>query len=372
MTTARYIMIGGFLGAGKSTAVVKLAARLSGQGLRVGLITNDQGHGLVDTAFMQSHGFEVEEIAGGCFCCRFQSLREAASSLSRATCPEIFIAEPVGSCTDLIATVSYPLRRLYGDDYTIAPLSVMLDPNRAKRVLGLEEGAQFSSKVSYIYRKQIEEANVIVINKADLVEESDLSKLRSTLEETCPNAKIFTCSARDETGLDDWFSYVLLENVPDSEVMEVDYDLYAEGEALLGWLNATIDLQSPAPIDGDDFLISLAEMMRTRLADSQNEIAHLKMTLDPLDGSGELAVVNLVGNDYVPETSQSLLDPWSEGELVLNLRAEATPDRLRDVLAEALADQQNGKAGIVIRVQHIECFQPQPPVPVYRDSTAHA
>lgn len=41
---------GGFLGAGKTTAVGKLAGRLTEKGLRVGLITNDQGRNLVDTA----------------------------------------------------------------------------------------------------------------------------------------------------------------------------------------------------------------------------------------------------------------------------------------------------------------------------------
>jgi G3E family GTPase len=75
---ARYVMIGGFLGAGKTTAVDRLARMLADRGLVVGLITNDQSTGLVDTALLRSHGFEVEEIAGGCFCCRFDSLQEAA------------------------------------------------------------------------------------------------------------------------------------------------------------------------------------------------------------------------------------------------------------------------------------------------------
>ena len=71
---ARYIMIGGFLGAGKTTAVARLAQYLSEQHLRVGLITNDQGSELVDTAMLRSRGFATEEIPGGCFCCRFNSL----------------------------------------------------------------------------------------------------------------------------------------------------------------------------------------------------------------------------------------------------------------------------------------------------------
>src|SRR5215213_2241516 len=93
---ARYIMIGGFLGAGKTTAVGALARSLSAEGLRVGLITNDQGRNLVDTAMLRSQGFATEEIPGGCFCCRFNSLVEAAQKLAAANGPEVFIAEPVG------------------------------------------------------------------------------------------------------------------------------------------------------------------------------------------------------------------------------------------------------------------------------------
>src|SRR5215469_10700188 len=164
MPKARYIMIGGFLGAGKTTAILKLAEHLTAQGLQVGLITNDQSVGLVDTTMLGAHGFAVEEITGGCFCCRFNSLVEAAGRLSRDERPDVFIAEPVGSCTDLKASVSYPLRRMYGDNFSVAPLSVVLDPIRAMRILGLESGKAFSPKVVYVYEKQLEEAEIVVVN----------------------------------------------------------------------------------------------------------------------------------------------------------------------------------------------------------------
>ena len=131
----------GCLGAGKTTAVGKLAARLTGQGLRVGLITNDQGRNLVDTAMLRSQGFATEEIPGGCFCCRFDSLVEAARQLTERSHPEVIIAEPVGDCTDLVATVTYPLRRLYTEKFTVAPVSVLVDPIRALRVFGVSRAA---------------------------------------------------------------------------------------------------------------------------------------------------------------------------------------------------------------------------------------
>src|SRR5688572_23475941 len=167
---ADYIMIGGFLGAGKTTALLKLAEHLTSHGRRVGLITNDQSSGLVDTTLASSQGYPVEEITGGCFCCRFNSLTTAAERLTESARPDVFLAEPVGSCTDLRASVQYPLRRLYGDEYRIAPLSVLVDPIRALRILGVESGKGFSDKVLYVYGKQLEEAEIIVINKSELLD----------------------------------------------------------------------------------------------------------------------------------------------------------------------------------------------------------
>src|ERR1051325_9373357 len=96
---AQYIMIGGFLGAGKTTAILRLARHLTAAGRRVGLITNDQSHDLVDTVMRRAGGFAVKETPGGCFCCRFDSLTHAAARLARQAAPDIFLAEPVGSCT---------------------------------------------------------------------------------------------------------------------------------------------------------------------------------------------------------------------------------------------------------------------------------
>src|SRR5712691_8621311 len=225
---ARYIMISGFLGAGKTTCVAKLAQQLAARGLKVGLITNDQGSELVDTAMLRSRGFATEEIPGGCFCCRFNSLVDAAHKLTVATRPDVFIAEPVGSCTDLVATVTYPLRRIYGNNFSIAPLSVLVDPIRALRVFGLESGGKFSEKVLYIYRKQLEEADLIAVNKRDLLDATRQRTLRDKLALEFPRAEILEVSARQGDGLDAWFDRVTASEQIAREAMEVDYALYAE------------------------------------------------------------------------------------------------------------------------------------------------
>jgi len=265
MNKARYIMIGGFLGAGKTTAVLRLAELLQRRGSRVGLITNDQSHGLVDTALLGSSGFPVEEITGGCFCCKFDSLVGASERLSREQRPDVFLAEPVGSCTDLKATVDYPLRRMYGGNYWIAPLSVMVDPVRALRILELEPGKSFSSKVVYVYRKQLEEADIIVINKIDLLSPQRLERLRQALQESFSPDRVLAVSARRGTGVEEWFERISqpLESMQGD--LEVDYDTYAEGEALLGWLNCSLRVEANAGFDGNALLRKVMTTIQRRL-----------------------------------------------------------------------------------------------------------
>ncbi|HSJ03313.1 MAG TPA: GTP-binding protein [Verrucomicrobium sp.] len=372
ISKARYIMIGGFLGAGKTTAIGKLARHLTNQGLKVGLITNDQAGGLVDTKLLRTQGFATEEIAGGCFCCRFNTLVDAAAKLNDATKPDVFIAEPVGSCTDLVATVTYPLRRMYGESFSIAPLSVLVDPVRARRVLGLDAGGNFSSKVTYIYKKQLEEADVIVINKRELLTPEQLVELTDTLQQEFPQAKIISASAREETGLEAWFRTIFSQTqLAERAPMELDYEVYADGEALLGWLNATVTLSARDEFDANGYLRCLAESIQEKLGQQSAEVAHLKMTYSPDDGiAGEIASVNLVRNDNVAETGMTLDEPSTGGQLILNLRAEGDPAALLEAVTESLEVAASVYPGVESRLDHEEHFRPGKPEPTYRDGEA--
>ncbi|MBI1357381.1 MAG: cobalamin biosynthesis protein P47K [Acidobacteria bacterium] len=360
-------MIGGFLGAGKTTAVLRLARHLREQGKSVGLITNDQSFGLVDTAMARSQGFSVEEITGGCFCCRFDSLVEAADKLSEESRPDVFIAEPVGSCTDLRAAVSYPLRRIYGDDYAIAPLSVLVDPVRAARVLGLEQGRSFSEKVLYVYDRQLAEADYIVINKVDQLEPEQLRELREALAAKYRQAEVLEASARRGDGLEAWFERIAGEDMGLFAAPDVDYETYAEGEALLGWMNATVHLTSPEEIDGNAAMEEIARSIAAAV--TGGDIAHLKMTLTPDEDAGDIGVLNLVRNDTRHELAHSLKAPMDSGELIINLRAEDDPEALHAAAMAAVEAWAAAAEGRRAEVRHSERFRPAKPTPTYRMAT---
>src|ERR1700674_3920419 len=177
MKKLRFVLIGGFLGAGKTTTMARLAHSYIKRGQRVGLVTNDQAQDLVDTNSLRAQGFPVEEVAGACFCCRFDDLVGKVGRLQEGEQPDVILAEPVGSCTDLVATVVQPLRDLYGARFQVAPYPVLLKPSHGLRILRNEAGGGFSPKAAYIFRKQLEEADAIVINRIDELSPDALGEL---------------------------------------------------------------------------------------------------------------------------------------------------------------------------------------------------
>src|SRR5512138_157922 len=106
----KIIFTGGFLGAGKTSLLYEITGILKNRGLKVGLITNDQAPDLVDTSILEHQDVSVAEVSGSCFCCDFKGLRKAIEKTGKNEKPDIIIAEPVGSCTDLSATLINPIR----------------------------------------------------------------------------------------------------------------------------------------------------------------------------------------------------------------------------------------------------------------------
>ena len=160
MNQSKLIMVGGFLGAGKTSLLWKASELLAREGERVGMIPNDQASDLVDTAFLQNSNHLVREVSGSCFCCNFRGFADAIAYIAEQNQGGMILAEPVGSCTDLSATLMQPLKDKYADSVDLAPLTVLADPVCLRGVLDHADPSG-----SYISMKQFEEADIILINK---------------------------------------------------------------------------------------------------------------------------------------------------------------------------------------------------------------
>lgn len=365
------VMVSGFLGAGKTTVLQTVGAKLTEQGYTVGMITNDQASGLVDTSILDRTAGTVVEIPGGCFCCNFGQLLKAAYSIDEQGV-DILLAEPVGSCTDLVATVINPLRELYDDEFAVAPLTAVLDPDRVQSYL-TDDAVALPDEVQYIFRMQVEEADVIALNKIDTLTDDETARMVEELETRVGNRPVIPVSAAQQDGLDRWMSVVLdgidTDDVFDIEgqvttkghaLTDINYDTYAEGEAQLGWVNMTVSLDGP--VDTASFQTELMDRLQQALRANDIEVAHLKFSIAADD---TLSHANLTATDSEPSYSGSDLGTVEESSLVFNARAVGEPDEIRTIARGAI-NATATPADVDVTIEKEQAFRPEYPEPTHR------
>ncbi|MFP6762787.1 MAG: GTP-binding protein, partial [Planctomycetaceae bacterium] len=353
----RYIMVGGFLGAGKTTVLARLAGHYTAQGQRVGIVTNDQAADLVDTNSLRSQGFDVGEVAGACFCCNFDELMSTMESLSESERPDVILAEPVGSCTDLVATVIQPIKKLYDTQFQIAPYAVILKPSHGGRILRNEKRAGFSPKAAYILKKQLEEADLILINRCDELSVSQADELAELLGTEHPGIPVLRISAKTGAGLDDLIELLAQDGNFGQRILDIDYDTYADGEAELGWLNSSIHVTAETNFSLDELLLDIVVRLRSKLQEINAETAHLK-TIGLWEGF--FGVANLVSSDSEAELSLPSTCQVQDVDIIVNARVACDPVQLETYVQECVQAACESKS-TTVEFRQTQSFRPGRP-----------
>jgi len=362
MPNPRFIMVGGFLGAGKTTTMARLATHYMKQGQRVVIVTNDQATDLVDTNLLRAQGFDVGEVAGSCFCCNFNELTATVERLGINSRPDVVLAEPVGSCTDLVATVIRPLEQVYSQPFDIAPYGVIVKPSHGKRILQGTERAGFSPQAEYIFRKQIEEADFVIVNRIDQLSEAEVNELAELLEREYPGRPVVRMSAKTGAGTEALFEFLDQKGDFGKRVMDVDYDIYAQGEAELGWLNAQVRVTGESPFHLDRLLMSLIESLKSAFRESGSETAHLKAIGMH---EGYYAVANLVSSFDPVQLSLASNCETVAAEIVINARVAIDPDDLTVHVRQSI-ETVSASCGATAEITSLQSFKPGRPVPTHR------
>ncbi|TWH45432.1 GTP-binding protein [Sporomusa sp. KB1] len=354
----KIILVGGFLGAGKTTLLGEAARKLSQTGKQVGLITNDQASELVDTVFLEHIATTVSEVSGSCFCCNFSGFTDAIAYINEKKAMDVIIAEPVGSCTDLSATILQPLKHKFAEELCVAPLSVLVDPEQLSDILdGRMSGLHMSAV--YILRKQLEEADLIVINKTDLLSPEVVAALKKRTAEEWPWAAVHAISAKNGDGLENWLNEVLQSSEAGTHLAEVDYDTYAEGEAVLGWLNTTVKLQSRLA-NWDKFTENLLNYLNRRFIEVNAAVGHVKLLIKTDNGF-------VIGNITGPKNFLNIRGSAGEGkeaQMTLNARSQMEPDALKAIVLEEISKASENH--ITTDFVALKCLKPGRPNPTYR------
>ncbi|NWJ51073.1 MAG: cobalamin synthesis protein P47K [Bacteroidetes bacterium] len=358
MKTTRLILVGGFLGAGKTTLLWEAARRIMGNGQRVGLITNDQAPELVDTTILLHNNIKVAEVSGSCFCCNFDGLINAMQQVRKEANADVIIAEPVGSCTDLSATIVQPLKEKMEHELLVSPLSVLADPIHLNNILNGEMAGMHPS-AAYIFLKQLEESDIILISKADLLKTADLTALKEKVKTRFPEAEVMTISAITGEGIDEWVKEVSNRTNAGQRLAEVDYDVYAEGEAVLGWLNSTIEISSEQT-DWDAFAKNLMQDFSRQFDEMKAYVGHVKIVLE----SGEDYLIGNVTGKGDTLNFRGSAGTGSKARLTLNARVEMNPDTLEQIVRNTLNTKMTNN--LTAKIVTLRCLSPGRPNPTFR------
>ena len=352
--------IGGFLGAGKTTSIIQLTKLLQANGRKVGIVTNDQSDGLVDSQLAHRYA-STSQVPGGCFCCKSDELVRVLRAQSKAEPLDVILAEPVGSCTDLMATLIRPLKQLYRIPMRIAPLITIIDSRRAAAHFLGGRFAAFAKEVNYVWEKQLEEAEVLVLNKSDLLTSKQTDRLHEKLRSAYPDVTIIVAIARDSFAMDKVLDHILDRSTGAEKNISVDYTIYARGEALLGWVNLEASLESSGShkFSASYLVTELGQKIHDALKTAA-QIAHMKLSIEASDKRAIIAVANAASNDETVTLSAADDSEISACRLLINIRAEGDPD----VIVEIAKSQVAAITKSIRATWHrVEAFRPSEPRP---------
>lgn len=167
-------VITGYLGSGKTTLLKRI---IEGSGSKIAILMNEFGEVGVDTKTISGKNVEIKELLGGCVCCSLTGdFLEAIKEIIEKVSPERIIIETTG-----VAEPDAVIVNLAGMD-AVALDSVVC-------VVDSDALARFPS-LGHTGRVQIENADFVLINKADLVDAKALEGVKEAVLQLNPEAKI--------------------------------------------------------------------------------------------------------------------------------------------------------------------------------------
>ena len=173
-----FTVIGGYLGAGKTTLLNHIIRNNDGR--RFALLVNDFGSINIDAELIVNQDGDTMNLANGCVCCSLAGgfVLAIDTLLKRDPLPEHIIVEASG-VADTYQVAQYgKMRELYLDG-VIVVVDVELIRQKAQ-----------DKYVGRTVLRQLDSADVLVLNKVDLVEESYRLAVREWLAEQVPDARI--------------------------------------------------------------------------------------------------------------------------------------------------------------------------------------
>jgi G3E family GTPase len=202
-------VLSGFLGAGKTTLLNHVLRNR--EGLRVAVIVNDMSEINVDAAIVAEGGAALSrteerliEMQNGCICCTLRDdLLQEVKRLAAEGRFDALLIESTGISEPMPVAQTFTFRAQDGqalwDHARLDTLVTVVDASsfaeeygRADKLSarGMQAGPEDARSIAELLASQIELADVIVLNKADVVPAEHLGVLRSLMRQLNPDARV--------------------------------------------------------------------------------------------------------------------------------------------------------------------------------------
>ena len=349
-----YGIFGGFLGAGKTTSLMAFSEYFRNRGVKPAILVNDLGaKNLVDQAFTASRGFLSEDITGDCICYQTENLVDKLRRFRDRDGADVILSDIPGCGIGGLDHVYHALDREYHGEFRLLPFTAVVDPERLRMIM--PEGAQIHlpKEMDFLFDAQMKEAEVILLNKTELLEEEKVREILAFLRRNYPHAEIFAISAKEGTGVAEAAEY-LLAHESALPVVDIGYGEpeFLAAEQTMSWYNRQFFVKGDS-FDGNAFLTRLMDGIRAGLAAADRNVPHLKAMGET--EQGELVKVSLTGIDYALDWAEKLPEPCTSLSVVLNARGTCESERLEEIMHAALRETA-AQFGLKLRIFFTECF----------------
>lgn len=183
----KIILLGGFLGSGKTSVLTKIAQYItirntSDKKTPLVIIENEIGEISVDSKILGD--YKVKELFSGCICCSLAGdLTISINQIREDFNPEYIIVEATGlALPDKIADTILQ----YTKDCEYLKIITIADASRFDEI---------TESVDIFFNNQMKCGNIMLLNKIDLVDENKKNQILTKLSDINPNAELYAICA---------------------------------------------------------------------------------------------------------------------------------------------------------------------------------